>query len=199
MVNKDGIPSLTNGHCRLAAVMRLIERGEDIQWVPCRPENQYSNDADHVLSMLTRNAGKPLSTLETAEVLKRLFNYGWDAAKIASKSGLSKSTVDKLLNLTAAPEEVKKLVSDGKVSATLAQETIKEHGPEAAPAVLKKAVKAAEATGKTKATKKHLGGPNWNKLGPEMKAMLEEVSDTFDSSTLKSFKAKVADFLQQNF
>lgn len=197
VVNKDGVPNLTNGHCRLAAVMRLIERGEDIPWVPCRPESQYSNDAEHVLSMLTRNAGKPLSTLETAEVLKRLFNYGWAPATIAAKSGLSKATVDKLLNLTAAPEEVKKLISGGKVSATLAQEAIKEHGPEAAPAVLKQAVKAAESTGKAKATKKHLGGPNWNKLGPEMKALLDKVNA--GPCDPNDWEDEVSEFLQKNF
>lgn len=204
VVNKDGVPNLTNGHCRLEAVMRLIKRGVDIPWVPCRPESQYSNDAEHVLSMLTRNAGKPLSTLETAEVLKRLHNYGWDAGTIAAKSGMTRATVERLLDLTSAPEEVKQLITGGKVSATLAQEAIKAHGPEAAPAVLKKAVKAAETAGKAaetagkaKATKKHLGGPNWNKLGPEMKALLDKVNA--GPRDPNDWEDAVAEFLQKNF
>ena len=60
-----------------------------------------------------------------------------------------------LLTLVAAPKVVQDMIALGQVSSTLALHTINEHGSQAA-SVLKEAIKEAEATGKTKATGKHV-------------------------------------------
>jgi hypothetical protein len=63
--------------------------------------------------------------------------------------------VDSLLALVSAPAEVRKLVTEGKVSATQAIDTLKKHGPNAA-STLKAGVERAKANGKDKATRKHI-------------------------------------------
>ena len=150
---KEGIPTVVDGHCRLMAVKRLIADGIDIQSVPVEMEGRLTNDADRVLSILTRNLGLPLKMAEKAEVVKKLVAYGWEKSEIAKKAGLSMSGLENLFTLCAAPASVQTMVKEGEVSATMAVETVKEHG-EKAEEVLKDAVKTAKKRGKKKATKK---------------------------------------------
>jgi ParB-like chromosome segregation protein Spo0J len=107
-------------------------------------EEIYSNEADRVLSMITRNSGKPLSMLEQAEVVKRLAAFGWDKKKIASKAGKSVQHIENILVLAGSPEELKKQVAQGDVSASNAVSLTKKHGDKASE-VVKGAV---EKTGK---------------------------------------------------
>lgn len=146
---------LTNGHCRLLAVKRLQAEGEQIEFVPCRVEPKTANDAERVLSMLTRNSGKPLEPLEMAAVMKRLLAFGWDEAKIAANTGFTTVYVAALLKLNSAPEEIKGMITRGEVAATTAAKVIKAQGDSAAE-VLREAVKDAKASGKKKATAKNL-------------------------------------------
>jgi ParB-like chromosome segregation protein Spo0J len=183
---------VTNGHCRIEAVMRLIAEGVEIETVPCRPEDPYSNPGDHLLTMLVRNSGKPLDPIEKAEVCKRLHLYGWGTDKIAAKSGLTEPYVKDLLSLTAAPEPVQALVRNGKVSASTALDSVRKDGPSGAVEVLSAAVGAAEASGKKKATRRDVepvrearaeqkavesGVPlpkkiNWAAHGPELRDLV---------------------------
>lgn len=144
---------LTNGHCRLMAVRLAITEGADILSIPCRVEDRYSNDADRVLSLITRNSGKPLSPLEQSTVVKRLVAFGWTVSQIASKTGFSVSHVNDLLVLGGASAAVTEMVSNGQVSATAAVKTIRKH-KEAATEVLQAAGKTA-GPGK-KVTEKHI-------------------------------------------
>ncbi len=125
---KDGDIVLTNGHCRLAAVRLAQSEGAEIKTVPVRNEAKTSNDADRVLSMLTRNSGKPLTSLEQACVIKRLFGFGWSQTEIAKKTGYSVPHIGNLIELSSAPAEVQQLVSEGKVSATLATQIVRKEG-----------------------------------------------------------------------
>lgn len=167
-------PYLTNGHCRLDAVMLAIGEGAEIKSIPARSEERYANDADRVLSMLTRNSGKPLSTIEQAEVVKRLLAFGWSESEVAKKTGISITHVSNMIRLLSAPQEVRTLVQEGKVSATLANDALKENG-DAAGEVLTKAVETAQQAGKKRATKKHVvvtPATNWKKVGPELKELV---------------------------
>ena len=170
---------LTNGHCRLVAVKRLLAEGEQIEFVPCRVEPKTANDAERVLSMLTRNSGKPLEPLEMAAVMKRLLAFGWDEGKIAENTGFTKVYVAALLKLNSAPEEIKGMINRGEVAATTAARVIKDQG-EGATEVLKEAVKDAKAGGKKKATAKNLPAKAltplaMKKLIKELKAAIAEV------------------------
>lgn len=147
---------VTDGHRRYAAVMELISEGVEIKTVPVQVEDRYSNPADHVASMIVRNSGKPLTPVEQARVFKRLRDYGLSETEIAQKVGKSRQWIISMLELNAAPEELKSLVKTGKVTATLAQQVIAKEGGEKAAETLTKAVKKAEAEGKTKATAKHV-------------------------------------------
>jgi ParB-like chromosome segregation protein Spo0J len=131
---------VTDGHCRLAAVMLAIAEGTDIKAVPCRPEERYASEADRVLSMITRNSGKALTMLEQSNVVKRLAAFGWDSKQIAGKTGYSGQHIENLLRLSGAPEELKGQVAAGHVSASSAVALLRKHGG-GAPAVVADAVK----------------------------------------------------------
>ena len=165
------IPYLSDGHCRLAAVKLAMSKGADIKSIPCRVEERYSNDADRVLAMIVRNSGKPLTPLEKASVVKRLVAFGWAESDIAKKTGISRQYVGKLLQMEAMPEELKGMVKEGTVSASVAVETCREHGPEEAVKVIAEAAPKKE-TGrrKKKVTKKVLNDKK-PKIKPEFKAL----------------------------
>ncbi len=145
-----------NGHCRLAATLLAISRGAEIATVPCIAEPRGSNEADHVLSQIVRNGGKPLTPLEQGLVYKRLIGFGWTTADIAKKIGKTASHVSQALQMQEAPAEARAMVASGQVSATLAAKVIREAGPSEGVAKLKKAVDSAKAKGKVKATAKHV-------------------------------------------
>lgn len=155
---QDEAVIVTNGHCRLAALKLLKLEGVEIEFVPVRLEPK-GDEADRTLSLLTRNSGKPLEPLEKAQVCQRLAAYGWSGKRIASATGLSEGYVGDLFRLVEAPAEVKQMVADGKVSASMANNTVRERGHKAGTEALKGAVAAAEKKGKTKATPKDLPAP----------------------------------------
>lgn len=172
---EDGKLFVTDGHRRYFATMKLIEQGVDIKTVPVQTEDRYSNAADHIASMIVRNSGKPLTAIEQARVFKRLLDFGLSQTEIASKVGKSRQWVVNMLELNAAPEELKTLVKSGKVTATLAHKTLSKEGGTEATKTLTKAVKKAEKEGKTKATEKH--------VKPSAKSELREL---FDGLTFKA-------------
>ena len=153
---ENDTPFLTNGHRRMDATMRLVAEGVTGLLVPCRVEAKGTNDADRALSMITRNSGIPFSPIETAEVCKVLIGFGWSNAKIAQKTGFSLTHVDNLLTLLSAPQEALDMVDQGKVAASTVTAVVKEHGAKATVEILKEASAVAAATGKDKATPKHV-------------------------------------------
>lgn len=152
---KDDAPFLSDGHCRLRAVLLAISEGAEIKAIPAMSEDRYSNDADRVLSLIVRNAGKPLTPIETAGVIKRLIAFGWDKAKISAKTGLQRGVIDNHLILCTAPAAVEQMIVEGKVSATTAIKQLRDN-PEQATSILEGAVATANTQGKKKATPKHL-------------------------------------------
>ncbi|MEF2073536.1 ParB/RepB/Spo0J family partition protein [Consotaella aegiceratis] len=156
IVWEDGKAFVTNGHRRRGATLHAIDvLGAEIKSVPAQTEDRYSSEADRVLSQIVRNSGKPLTPFEQSKVFKRLIDFGWSEKEIAAKVGRSEGWVRQLLELQAAPEEVKSLVRTNQVSATLAAKVTREAGPAAAER-LAKAVETAKAAGKKRATAKHV-------------------------------------------
>jgi len=160
---------LSDGHCRLAAVNLAISRGAEIKAIPCRVEDRYANDADRVLAMITRNSGKPLTPLEKAKVVRQLIDFGWPEKDIADKIGVTVQYIGKLLDIQAMPEEIKKQVSEGIVSASTALDEYKVSGEHAAENIKEAAEEAGKKTGKKKVTKKSL--KKKDALPPESKAL----------------------------
>ncbi len=180
---KDDVVILTNGHCRLAAVKLALSESAEIKSVPCRVEERYCNDADRVLSLITRNSGKPLSPLEQSSVVKRLLAFGWSISQIATKTGFSISHVNDLAVLCGADAVVTDLVAAGTVSATTAVKTVKKHGSKA-PEKLQEGVTVAKAAGSTRVTAKHLAekptGVDWLVQGPRLRDALAVMRESAD-------------------
>lgn len=153
---RDGELIVTNGHCRLKAVMELIQEGrEDILAVPIRVEATAANEADRMLSMITRNSGLPLTPIEKGEVFRRLQAFGWEVPQIAKKAGVSVPYVNQCLSYLTMPQEIRSQVEKGEVSAPLAAQVARQEGHRAAE-ILQEAKAIAEASGKAKATPKHV-------------------------------------------
>lgn len=153
-------PVLVDGHCRLAAVMMAIAEGVDIRSVPCISDKN-EGEAERILNMIVANSGRRLSPAEQSNVYRRLVALGWTEEECAKKAGTSVQRIRQLLDLQAAPNDLILMVKSGKVSATLAMETLREHGGDGDAAVeaLRKGLETAEKAGKAKATKKHVAGP----------------------------------------
>ncbi|MDE2232560.1 MAG: hypothetical protein KGJ90_00310 [Patescibacteria group bacterium] len=169
--NGDGIKhvKLVGGECRLRAVLMAIEEGHEIHSVPCQSDDRYANDADRIAELITRNSGKQLTPLEQASVCKRLSAFGWDQRQIAKKLAYSDSYISQLLGLTTLPEEARKLVADGAVSAAAALNEVRTSGEVVGVETLKQAVEEAAADGKTKATPKRINEVRQEKVSRGVK------------------------------
>lgn len=144
------------GHCRLSAVMALIARGVAIDAVPCLSEARGTDQATRLINQVVSNSGQKLNLAEEGKVYRKLAAMGWVTAKIAKEVGRSEAHIRQALDFNAAPQEAHQLVSEGKVSATLAAKVTREEGGAKGVETLKAAVKRAEGEGKTKATPRHV-------------------------------------------
>lgn len=152
---------ITDGHTRRRALNIAIEEGASIEAVPVIVAAAGTSNEDLTVGLVTDNDGSPLTPLEIAVVCKRLIGYGLDEKAIAARISRTKQYVSDLLALLAAPAAVRKMVEKDEVSATLAIETLKKHGPKATE-VLKSAKETVVASGKSggKITKKAVEGGN---------------------------------------
>jgi ParB family chromosome partitioning protein len=146
---------LTDGHSRLTATKLAVSEGAEIDVLPMVTKPRGTSMEDLTVALVTSNSGRQLGPFEVALVCKRLVGYGMEPPAIAKRLGYGKAYIDGLLDLVAAPKAVRDLVISGKVSATLAIETLKKHG-KAAGKVLTEGVKQATASGKERVTKKHV-------------------------------------------
>lgn len=129
---------VVDGHCRYEAAIRAdtemrANGGEGIQALTVLPFK--GNDADMLIHTIVGNEGEKLVPMEVSDVLKRLTNLGWSAAKIAETFSYSVGWVNKLLFMSTMPEEVKGLVLSNAVSVDVAVAKVKELGQEAGVAL----------------------------------------------------------------
>lgn len=163
---KGGKEYLTDGFCRLAAVKLARAAGADIKGIPARVEERSSNEADYVLSMFTRNSGKPLLFIEQAHVVKRLMGFGWDKKTIAKKTGKSITHIDNCELAMGSHPDIVKALQCGLVSARLALETIRSKG-DAAHIHIAEHIHKAKESGKKKASKRTANNAAKNKADRE--------------------------------
>lgn len=155
-IEKEGdetVAYVTDGYTRLAAVDLAISEGAEIEMLPVVAVPPGTTAEDLTIGLVTKNAGRPLAPYEVGIVCKRLVDMGMDEKLIATRIAKSLPYVKNLLTLVSAPKSIRDMVTTGKVSATLAVETIKKEGSNAAK-VLKAGVGAAQELGKSKVTKK---------------------------------------------
>ena len=153
----DGKAWLIDGECRLRAALRAIEIYKaDIKTIPVKAEDRYANEADQLFSQIIRNSGKPFSQMEQAKVFKRLVDMGWQQGDIAKKAGVSPARISQILTLLTMPEPIKQMVTNGQVSASMAQATLQQHNPATAIAMLQDAVAVAHSEGNDRAMPRHV-------------------------------------------
>lgn len=166
---------LSDGHCRHTAVLELLAEGVEILTVPVKTEGKGANAADALLRQALD--GKPKSAFELGSIFKQLVAFGWTEEQIASRSGKGLQSVRMSLELQSAPAEVKKLVDSGRVSPTLAIQTLKKEGATAATTTLSNAVNTAIQQGKGHATAQHIG----TAPAEPRKARLTQVAEMVES------------------
>lgn len=158
---------LTGGHTRLDGSKLAISEGVPLKALPMVVKPAGTSAEDLTVDLYVNNTGEPLDPLAVARVVHRLVMFGWTEKQIAEKLVLTVQYVKKLLTLLSAPAEIRKMVSEGKVSATLAMDTVAKHKGDAVK-VLKSGAVKAEKTGKKKITKKAVSGPKPVKLDGEV-------------------------------
>lgn len=165
---------VSDGHCRLAAVMQLIAAGVEIKTVPFMVEDRHANEADRIFSQIVHNQGKPLTGIEQAKVFKRLLDLGWKQNEIASKAGMSGGRVSQLLELLTLPVVLQKFITEGKASASMVLSTFKRLNGDVALTVaeLTGAVAVAEKQGRKRAMPKDTeeGGEGTGGAGKAVKS-----------------------------
>lgn len=153
---------ITDGHCRYEAIALARAQGAEIIKVPVVVKPSGTSVEDLMVALVTSNSGKPLTPFELGTVCKRLVGFGWDEKQIAGRLNITDKYVGDLLFLHSCPNNVRKMVQQGQVSAGTAISAVKKHGDKAAE-VLGGAVEKAAAKGKEKATAKDLV-PEWKKM-----------------------------------
>ena len=164
--NGEHFIGLTDGHTRLDAVDLANSEGCEIVTIPVVTKARGTSMEDITIGLVTSNSGAALKPLEVAKVCKRLVGYGMDVKDIATRLTLTAAYVNQLLDLLSAPKAVRDLVATGTIAATLAMDTIKKHGKDAAK-MLTAGVKEAKSTGKTRVTAKHVKAATAPKVSPQ--------------------------------
>lgn len=186
LVRKDGDHIyLIDGHRRLKAILRAIEKGHEIKSVPCQLEANITSEERRTLNLIIRNDGKPLTPLEEARVISRLVNFGWTEKDVAVKTGRSQTHIRNLTLLGNAPTEVLKQVDSGKIAASLVIDLTREVNGDAdqLKAKVSEAIQAAADSGKDHASRKHLPTPPDGE--PEIR-QIPEASNKTDWSQVSS-------------
>lgn len=154
MKNQDGddVFGICNGHTRHEAALLAIAEGASFDVVPVVINAKTISAADMTVDLVRSNSGRPLSTYETAIVVKRLANMDFSEAEISRKLVLAPSYINGLMLLAAAPNPLAKMVMNGQVAAALAIEMIRKHGATKATELLRRAADDAKANGQSKVT-----------------------------------------------
>jgi ParB/RepB/Spo0J family partition protein len=193
---ENDIVYVSDGHCRLQAVMELVKDGIEIKSVPVQVEDRFANEADRIFSQIVHNQGKPLTGLEQAKVFKRLMDLGWSQKDIALKAGMSGGRVSQLLELLTLPISLQMFITEGKASANMVLMTFKKfNGDEKATLEeLSGAVKVAQESGRKRAMPKDTEGGEGGSVKPakspkanlkaHLKALIEKayVDENIDDS-----------------
>ncbi|MDR5805265.1 ParB/RepB/Spo0J family partition protein [Caballeronia sp. LZ001] len=145
----DGFLYLSDGHSRFAALQLANEEGANIEAVPVVNEARGTTDEDRIVGLITNNSGKRLTPYGEGLVCKTLIGRGLSEKEISRRTGFPLAKVLNVLSLVGAPKPIRDMVTSGKVSATTAIKTMRQHGT-GAVAALEKGVKRASEAGKSK-------------------------------------------------
>lgn len=145
------------GHSRMAATMLAIAEGTEVAAVPVVIAPKGTTLEDLTFALIAGNNGKPLTFYESAIVVKRLASFNFPEEVIAQRTGLTPLAVTKRLELMGTPIELRQMVAEDKIAATLALEMFAKHGADVL-VKLQEAEEQANSEGKTKITAKQANG-----------------------------------------
>lgn len=143
---RDGVPYVIEGFHRYTAKEQLVEQegADDLLLV----KEWKGSEDEKLITMHASTSGLPLTYLEDAEVILRIKAAGdYTPESLGQRMGVSRTTINNKILLAEASEEIKQLVREEKVSATVAIEAIIKHGDKALNH-LEHMLKKAEAKGK---------------------------------------------------
>lgn len=149
---------LRAGNTRLEAARLAIEMGASFDTIPVVIRPKTDNQVDHIVDLVRSNSGRPLNPVELAIVVKRLSKAELSEAEIARKLGFAPSYINNLMLLASAPPALSMMVVNAEVSAAIAFETIRAHGPAMALEQIRDALDKAKQAGKTKVTPSQMPG-----------------------------------------
>lgn len=112
----DGTFLLTDGHRRFKALQYIVEQGNDEPLLKAIINASRTTEEERILQMFVTQDNKPLTQLEVCELIKRLINLGHDQTSVAKKIGKSIAYVSTMLSVANERQEIKQLVSEGKLS-----------------------------------------------------------------------------------
>jgi ParB-like chromosome segregation protein Spo0J len=168
---------VTDGHCRLTACMEAIDEGLALERIPCIAERKGTSELDRIFGQNLSNEGLHLTALEQGFNIKRAMALGATLSEVAKRLGKSETHVGHLLDLQAAPVEVHDMIRSGKVSATLASQTVRRQGGERGVQSLQAGVATAAAKGKKKATAKDIPVPAPAQTALDARFEVKDVND----------------------
>lgn len=157
VIKQDGkdILACIDGHTRHDAALLVASEGVPLEKLPVVTTGAGMTLEDAIVNLKVSNTQNPLTPMAVGIICKRLSEFGWSNTKIAEKMVCSVAYVGQLLQLVGAEKEIRDLVNEDKISATLAVQTMNAEGEQAAK-VLQEAVQTAKESGKGKATAKHI-------------------------------------------
>lgn len=152
-----------HGHRRLKAVQKAIALGHEIARIPFISEKKKSIE-ERILDIIITNDGKQLTPLELGETYKKLITYNFTIAEIARRTGKTYKHVSDMISVADQSKEIKTMIQDGDVSATLVAEvTSKVKDVDKVAEIIKTASDKNKTEGKkTKVTKRDIGELNFN-------------------------------------
>lgn len=143
----DDVPYLEDGNCRLLATFRAIEvYGASIETVRCELVGKYSDPIQEALTPVVQNSGLSLTKIELAFTLKRAMDLGATVKDLAKRIGYSVFGVENILKINTLSMQSKKLVEEGKISASLAIQVSEQVHPDQVDAVIESAVEIANSS-----------------------------------------------------
>lgn len=151
------------GHSRLEAVMLAIAEGADIPTVSIVLKPKDTSVEDLIVALHRDNTGRPLTVLEQSVVAERLAGRDLTPEEIAEKMGCTMQHVRNMAVLASAPAELRQLIADNTIAASMVIDTIKELGAEGALAALTKAAAEAKDNGRGRVTAKLLPNAKFKK------------------------------------
>lgn len=112
--DRPDIYQVVDGFRRMRALSVLNQSGNLPELIPVLVRDL--TDTERLYLQCTGNSGANLSILELAELCRQLEDAGEDLDTIARKTGKTRAYIDKVINLSYAPESVKAEIKAGIVS-----------------------------------------------------------------------------------